>query len=85
MPDPLGPEAAAYTLAADNYLITAEVNAKGRTFEVSGVTKLFAPMLSWENAASYDVSADGQRFLVPMPPEGSRPSRGRWCKNGRRG
>jgi Tol biopolymer transport system component len=62
-----------YYMAADNHLMAAEVNAGGGVFEVSATSTLFELMLGRRNAASYDVSADGQRFLVPMLPEGEVP------------
>ena len=50
--------------AADNRLMAAEVDAKGGAFEVKKVEPLFGPIVG---ATSYDVSADGQRFLTLVP------------------
>ena len=50
--------------------MAAEVNAKGGALEVGKVEALFGSILSVSNAATYDVSADGQRFLALLPPEG---------------
>jgi WD40-like Beta Propeller Repeat len=50
--------------AADNRLMAAEVDAKGDVLEVKKVQPLFGPIVG---ATSYDVSADGQRFLTLVP------------------
>ena len=50
---------------AAGQLMAAEVGAKGGDFEVNKVTPLFRLASS-----AWDVSADGQRFLVAAPPEG---------------
>jgi eukaryotic-like serine/threonine-protein kinase len=52
--------------AADNRLMAAEVDAKGGAFEVKKVDALFGPLIG----NGYDVSADGQRFLSAVAPEG---------------
>jgi Tol biopolymer transport system component len=52
--------------AADNRLMAAEVDAKGGAFEVKKVDALFGPLIS----NGYGVSADGQRFLSAVAPEG---------------
>jgi len=49
--------------APDNHLMAAEVDAKNGAFEVKQVAPLFGPVAG---AANYDVSADGQRFLMPV-------------------
>jgi hypothetical protein len=48
--------------AADSRLMAAEVAAKGASFGVKRVAPLFGPI----GDHSYDVSADGQRFLLPV-------------------
>jgi Tol biopolymer transport system component len=59
-----------FYLAPDNTLMAAGVNGGGAAFEVGGVTPLFKtlPRLLSSSGAylgyGYDVSADGQRFLV---------------------
>ena len=54
-------------LAPDNTLTAASVNGEGATFEVRAIPTLFAvrprPMVTLGDYP-YDVSADGQRFLV---------------------
>jgi len=57
-----------YYLAADNRtLMAASVNGKGSSFEVGAVKPLFeAPRVGGYH---YDVTADGQRFLVNKAPE----------------
>lgn len=62
-----------YYLSLDNRLMAAAVNGQGAAFSVGVVRPLFetragAPRLS------YDVSSDGQRFLVNMPPEAASPA-----------
>jgi len=52
--------------AADNRLMAAEVDAKGGAFEVGKVDALSEPLIG----NGYDVSADGQRFLSAVAPEG---------------
>jgi Tol biopolymer transport system component len=52
-----------FYLALDNRLMAATVNGRGTSFEVGAVKPLFvAPVAGIRYA--YDVSADGQRFLV---------------------
>jgi hypothetical protein len=41
---------------------------KAGAVEVKKVERLFGPV-----TAGFDVSADGQRFLTPLPPEGEVP------------
>ena len=50
--------------AADNRLMAAALEAKGGLFEVKTVKPLFGPSANAAFADSYDVSADGQRFLM---------------------
>jgi serine/threonine protein kinase len=52
--------------AVDNRLMAAQVDAKGGAFEVKKVEPLFGPLVG-----SYDVSADGQRFLTAVPVGGA--------------
>ena len=57
----------------DGMLTAAEVAVKGSSIEVGTVRSLgipTAPGRGW----MYDVSADGQRFLVPTPPEQKTPA-----------
>jgi Tol biopolymer transport system component len=51
-----------FYVAPDNRLMAAEVNTKGGTFEVKKVEPLFGPVFG-----SYDVSADGLRFMTVSP------------------
>ncbi len=53
-----------YYLGADNKLMAAEVKSTGQTFVVGAVRPLFGaqPVLGFTN--SYEVTADGKRFLV---------------------
>jgi Tol biopolymer transport system component/predicted Ser/Thr protein kinase len=55
-----------YYLASDSHLMAAQVDGKSGAFDVRNVERLFGPLTS----AGYDVSADGQRFLALVPPEG---------------
>jgi hypothetical protein len=45
--------------------MSAELEAKRGDFEVKKVTRLFGPL-----RGAWDVSTDGQRFLIAAPPEG---------------
>jgi Tol biopolymer transport system component len=56
-----------FYVSADSRLMAAEVEAKGGTFEVGNVDALSGPL---SGLGAYDVSADGQRFLAILPPEG---------------
>jgi eukaryotic-like serine/threonine-protein kinase len=52
-----------YFVAGDHTLIAAQVRAADRAFKVISSHPLFRPSLSYD-ASFYDVTADGQRFLV---------------------
>jgi len=54
-----------FYIAADRRLTAAEVAIKGGAVEVEQVRALFGPV----TANFYDVSADGQRFLIPNSPD----------------
>jgi eukaryotic-like serine/threonine-protein kinase len=63
-----------FYLAADRRLMAVPIQAAGTTFQVGSATALFeAPLRGflqgWENSSRYDVTADGQRFLVNVPIE----------------
>jgi Tol biopolymer transport system component len=64
-----------FYLAPDNKLISASVNSKGAGFEVGAVKPLFATRIPTRTSYQYDVSPDGQRFLIATAPEqaGSAP------------
>jgi eukaryotic-like serine/threonine-protein kinase len=49
-------------------LMAAEVSAKGASLEVDGIHPLAIPVITGR-VYMYDVSPDGQRFLVAAPPE----------------
>jgi hypothetical protein len=57
-----------FYLSPDNKLMAAEVNGKGATLEVGAVRPLFEVRPSGAGYVGggyvYDVTADGQRFLV---------------------
>jgi hypothetical protein len=58
-----------FYIAPDRRLMAAEESAEGGAFEVKHVESLFElPVTSSDYY--YDVSADGQRFLVRAPLEG---------------
>jgi eukaryotic-like serine/threonine-protein kinase len=57
-----------FYLAPDNKLMAAAVNGKGSSFEVDAVKPLFQTRATGIRY-SYDVSADGQRFLINTTPE----------------
>ena len=56
-------------MTLDNKLMAASVNGKGSGFEVGGVKPLFATRIVFAGGYQYDVSADGQRFLINTIPE----------------
>jgi eukaryotic-like serine/threonine-protein kinase len=60
-----------FYLAPDNRMMAAAVNGKGASFDVSAVKPLFQPPSIYVNGPlrQYDVSADGQRFLLAVPVE----------------
>jgi len=58
-----------FYLTPDNRLMAASVNGKGTGFEVSAVKPLFATRIVVGGGYQYDVSADGQRFLINAAPE----------------
>src|SRR5204862_6595305 len=57
-----------YYIAMDQRLMAAEVNVEGDVPEVGAVRPLFGPLVCG-GGSCYDVSADGQRFLVRTEPE----------------
>ena len=58
-----------FYLTPDNRLMAAAVNGKGASFEVGAVKPLFATRIATGGSYQYDVSADGQRFLINTAPE----------------
>jgi Tol biopolymer transport system component len=63
-----------FYLAPDNKLMAAAVNGKGSSFEVGAVKTLFESRVLTGTRYPYDVSADGQRFLISTPPDESGPT-----------
>ncbi len=57
-----------FYLAPDNKLMVATVNGKGSSFEVGAVKPLFDTHLFNGLRYPYDVTADGQRFLLSTIP-----------------
>jgi Tol biopolymer transport system component len=53
-----------FYLAPDNQLVAADVSAHDSTFDVGAVRPLFQTQARVNRGYMYDVSADGQRFLV---------------------
>jgi Tol biopolymer transport system component len=58
-----------FYLTPDNRLMAASVNGKGAGFEVGAIKPLFATRIATRGSYQYDVSADGQRFLINTSPE----------------
>jgi eukaryotic-like serine/threonine-protein kinase len=56
-----------FFLASDNSLMVTSVNGKASSFQVGAVKRLFQTYLSGPRH-EYDVSADGQKFLVNSAP-----------------
>ncbi len=60
--------------APDNTLMAATVTGDGSGFEAGAVQSLFQARVRRGNRLAYDVSADGQRFLVnTLPPDTDAP------------
>ena len=58
--------------APDDKLMAAAVSRKGSTFEIGAIKPLFemrSPIQGSTVEWSYDVTADGQRFLINTAPE----------------
>ncbi len=51
----------------DAHLYAAEVDGRGERFDVGQVKQLFALPKPWAHDRQYDVTRDGQRFLVDEP------------------
>ena len=66
-----------FYFAGDNRLMAVEITTEGGTFEVGQGTPLFLTRETWipGNGVRYDVSEDGQRFLVISPWPTRRPRR----------
>jgi serine/threonine protein kinase len=60
-----------FYIRAGGQLMAAEVAETGDTLEVGKVTRLFSAPVPTGNGYPYDVSADGQHFLMIVPPEQS--------------
>jgi len=58
-----------FYLAPDNRLMAVAVSGKGASFEVGTVKALFQTRAVPGSRYSYDVSPDGQRFLINTAPE----------------
>jgi hypothetical protein len=56
-----------FVLAPDRTLMVAGFDPKTGRLDAAGPQKLFATWLYPGNSHPYAVSADGQRFLVPVP------------------
>ena len=54
-------------MTPDGTIMAAPVTSKADALEVGEVRPLFGPVAIYQNAYRYDVSADGQRFLVALP------------------
>jgi hypothetical protein len=70
---------ALYYLSPDNHLVRVDVRTTGQTFGASSPVPLSQlPLYSRGNSQNsnwiYEPVADGSRFIVSMPNQGSRPS-----------
>src|SRR5262245_49786687 len=69
-----------FYLSADNTLMAVEVNGHSSVFEIRSVRPLFdvrpraTPFFNYGSGYNYDVSADGQRFLVSTVTEPVAPA-----------
>ena len=57
-----------FYLSTDNKMMAVEVKANGSSFVTGAVTPLFEAQLYRIFTGAYDVSADGQRFLIISDP-----------------
>ena len=73
-----------FYLAPDNKLMAATVNGKGSSFEVGTVKPLFETRIVTGIRYPYDVSADGQRFLINHAPGQAASPPSRSSSTGRR-
>ncbi len=62
-----------FFLASDKKLMAAEVNEKGDTLEIGNAQPLFETRPNDSPGTHYDVTRDGQRFLVQTAGEGGSP------------
>ena len=67
-----------FFLTLDGRLMAVSVNGKGAGFEVGAVKTLFTTHTSFVGGYEYDVSADGQRFLINTIPEQATSAPSRW-------
>jgi len=58
-----------YYLALDNKIMAAEVKATGSSFAIGAVKPLFKTRAYLSTIGAYDVTADGQRFIIAYEPE----------------
>ena len=58
-------------MSLDGTIMSAPVAFKGDDLEVGKVHQLFGPLNVAGNAFRFDVSPDGQRFLIVPPPQAS--------------
>ena len=58
-----------FCVGLDGNLMVAEVTARGNTIDVGAVRPLFRFIGGSSGYTRYDVSSDGQHFLVAVPPE----------------
>ena len=57
-----------FYLSADNKIVAAEVKADGSSFAIGAVNPLFETRVYRSAYGGYDVSADGQRFIIAYEP-----------------
>jgi len=57
-----------FYLSTDNRIMAAAVSASGSSFAIGAVTPLFETPVSREIFGAYDVTANGQRFIIVYEP-----------------
>jgi Tol biopolymer transport system component len=57
-----------FYLSADNKIMAAVVNGSGSSFAIGAITTLFETPLFRSQMGAFDVTADGQRFIVSREP-----------------
>jgi len=57
-----------FILSNENRIMAAAVSASGSSFAIGAVTPLFETPVSREIFGAYDVTANGQRFIIVYEP-----------------
>ncbi|AMY09390.1 hypothetical protein LuPra_02605 [Luteitalea pratensis] len=64
-----------FFLELDGTVMAVGVNGDGAAFEFQPPQRLFTSKPNWSSQYHYDVTPDGQRFLMATPPDDAGPAR----------